>query len=324
MNGKIRRNYLILILLLLIIVIGGLILSLRSQSTQFDQAQDERKILHLAKLDRLVDTPSELLVSNNIEKNEAQSMPKLILGLPSSDWFTASNMQQIGFHLGITNKADLQNLDGKVIWQDGRKNLLINREIGTVILTSDLGEDNVSVSEEKLSLNQVKIKLNDFFVNTKLPATYFDFSDIQTEFMEIGSTGSLIPALAENAEYLKASVPVKVSGVTVTLPIENYIVINGQGDVVMFSFLIPNIQQEGEDYPLISYAEAQNLYQDGVGVVVKSSEDQLSKINADKFNPGYYINLGDFYAVRQQRLLVPVFIFSGPEGSVAILAENTQ
>ena len=117
-------------------------------------------------------------------------------------------------------------------------------------------------------------------------------------------------------------IPYEIVTVPVVLPIESYIVIDGDGKIRLMNLLIPNIMQTDQMLILDNWGKAENAVKTGQGAVIEFRNTSQTDFVATASYPAYYVNQNLYYQIDRQRVLDVVYVFEGEMGRVAVKATS--
>lgn len=319
-----------LMAILLLILVGILVLGGgRTEETEQEIAQISAG--NRDKIDSISDQDVDLVLVDNLSETKVYKMPELALALPDQLWFSQEIMQIIGFNLGLTSKATVENLGQQYVWQEGLKTLVISPGVGLIRLSTAFNLSEVGLPEATPTQAMAQSALDSFLSRSGLATTFYDLGNLVYSYLDMGAEGVPGPPLGDEGLLLRVDIPYMVSGVPMVLPVESYAIIDGEGAIRVLSLLTPNVKETGQMVTLGDPDRARQRVQAGAGILIERSLSALvpdstglvsDKLLIDRLFPAYYINMKEFYSMGTRRILRPVYIFKGDQGKVAVLANN--
>jgi len=320
-------------ILLGVVLVAGVYLVARGwifPDSEYSRQLEERQAV-MDKLRTSVDTsvlqnPEFAVAEEVVIEREISRMPEFSLALADVGLLTNERMQAVGVALGFDDQAKVSRLGSQLIWTQDNRRVSIDTQMGTVDFTTAFNISDANLPDAVPTQDQARQALVEFLSKTGLPDVYLDLGRLEFEYLEIDSGGILAPVSPTGSDagltgpLLKAQVPYVVSDVQVVLPVESYILVDGNGIVRALSLLLPNIKQEDRVLRVMSWENAKQQLEAGVGVVIEIDDQTASQLRVDRLSVAYYLNSSGFYTLDQKRILTPVYVFAGEGGKVAVLA----
>jgi len=283
---------------------------------------------HQAKLDYVVPIETlELAAADNLETVEVSQMPELSLALPEQEWFETQVLRVSGQVLGLTNKASVENRGSLYVWQEGDKNLTISPTIGLIRFSTAFNLEETVLPSSSPSPDLARVAVENFLTRTGLPATFYDLENSAYTYLNLDSENIPTPVSGSDGELLRMDIAFSVSGVPMFLPVQSFVVVDGEGTIRLLALLVPNVRETGRTITLHGANRARDRLEAGVGVVIDSSSvsdgaqsGSLEPFLIERVSPAYYIGNREFYSLGTRRVLTPVYVFGGEQGKVAVLA----
>ena len=319
-NWRSKKVWGIIVLLVLLLLIGGWVWWKMQQHTETEQ-----RVANVSgDFDKAVNQSVGLEFKSGMTTFDVRKMPEYLLGLPKAEWFTPTAMQVIGFNLGLDDKSSVMTQGSQYLWQQDLRMLTIDTRLGSINFTTSFNLGDVNLPGGAPTEEQAVASVKKFLEVTKLPGDFYDYDGATSSYLLVNPGGELDQAINQTGPLLMVHIPLKASGVPVILPIENYVMIDAEGKIRVLSLFIPNLRAEESLINVVNINTARDRLDKGRGAVIESTAADVSKITVENISPAYYLTLREFYAIKEKRDLKPVYLFSGPEGKVAVNASVNE
>ncbi len=273
-------------------------------------------------VDALNTVPVDVNLEKDVDKFEVYKMPMFALSLPDANLFSDVTAQFVAHALGFTPKAQVMNSGDFAGYKEDVKTLTFDRKLGQVNYSTILSIVNKAIPKSEASHKDVQSAVKKFFENSKLPTTFFDLENLEYQSMVMDSVGVLSPAVLTSGRLTKVVIPYQVSGVRILLPIESYMVVDGNGTIRLMTLFFPNITLTDKMYTLMSWSSAKKIAQSGGAAVISYAANSTKDFSIEKSYAAYYINQREFYSIDKRRILKPIYVFEGDGGVLAVPAEK--
>ncbi|MCA9391741.1 hypothetical protein KC614_00865 [candidate division WWE3 bacterium] len=264
----------------------------------------------------------DVKVDSGVSTKVVSKMPEIALGHPVDNWFDSSRQVLIADALGFSSKAVVLPSSTNPAWLEDVRSLYIAKDIGEINFSTafnlDSNIDHTNVPSQQIAVNA----LNNFFTKTQLPITGMNLDAVTAEYYYLDSTDTVTKVTSGTGPLIRLTIPFEIAGVPVIMPIESYVYVDGTGTIKLMSLFIPNFEQTNPEMDVLSFASAQQKFQNGEFSVVKMRDDPSTQWLIDSIYPAYYINQKDFYTLSKTRTLSPVYIFSSGDTTVAVEAAD--
>ncbi len=317
---KLKREEKIAAVVIGLVVVIGLIWALNGQVGVSKKAPVSQGTYVV--VDSINKDPVPIEVGGDVKKTEVYKIPETILALPRAEWFTPARMQIIGATLGLTSKATVENIGEQVFWQEDEKTLVIDPQIGTITFSSAFNLYDINLPTTQPSAEQARQSLADFLEQTQLPSGHYMLDELEYEYYEYTPEVGVGPSVTGAGPLMKAIIPLKITGLRLFVPVENYVVIDGEGTIRMLSLLVPHVKQTDRQVTMISWNEAKQRIGRGEAGVISAPGGNWENFSVESSYPAYYLNLKDFYSLSKRRVFTPVYVFEGPQGRAVVVAQD--
>lgn len=320
--------------LLVVLIIYLIVRLFPTEDSEYSRQLQERQAA-LSRLKTNVDSSVQRNPDINVADDigisqEVSQMPEFSLALAEADWFNTERMQAVGVELGFNDQASVSQLGSQLVWTQGVRTVSIDSQLGLINFTTAFNLGGEELPNQVPTEDVARQALTGFLDKTQLPSYYLDLENLSFEYMELDPTGVIAPSItgqglpseasAKEGLLIKVSIPYAVSGVQIILPIENYAIVDSEGVIRSLSLLLLNLKQEDQVLRVVSWEKARQQLEDGIGVVIDVEDQIEDQLRVDSLSVAYYLNTSTFYGVEKKRVLVPVYVFSGEDGKVAVLA----
>jgi len=260
-------------------------------------------------------------VAKDAQKQQVESMPEIAIGVPKIEWFSDDKLRILATSLGFTKDATVQSFGNQYYWHEGVLTLSVDARLGIVTFSTSFNVNNVSSGLGIPTTDQARTAFLGLLAKLEIPTEYYDLSQGTTEYVKPDDTGLISSTSETNGSLLMYNVLYRIKGYETYLPVESYVTIDSSGKIVSCSFLFINAVITGKTIPVMSQQEAQSQLSYG-GIVIEKSVATVSAITATQVYPAYYLGQTDLYRIGDQRVLIPVYLFSDDSGSVAVSAKK--
>ncbi len=260
-------------------------------------------------------------VAKDAQKQQVESMPEIAIGVPKIEWFSDDKLRILATSLGFTKDATVQSFGNQYYWHEGVLTLSVDARLGIVTFSTSFNVNNVSSGLGIPTTDQARTAFLGLLAKLEIPTEYYDLSQGTTEYVKPDDTGLISSTSETNGSLLKYNVMYRIQGYEAYLPVETYVIVDPNGKIVSCSLLLINAVVTGKTVPMVSQQTAQSHIDLG-GVVIKKNVSSVSTISATHVYPGYYLGQTELYKIGEQRLLIPVYLFTDSSGTVAVSAQK--
>ncbi len=306
-----------------IILLALLLLILLLSNLSGKQAITPTSTIPVSTIDAINDLPVEVDIDNAIETREVYKMPQFILSLPEAEWFTDYKMQMIAGALGFQSNSTVMNLGTQGAWQDseGITQVLIDPKMGEINFSTAFNMADITLPETVPTQEMAIAALEKFFEITQLPKNNFNFEKATYTHMFL-EEGIPVISLIGSGTLLQMHIPYEIVTVPVLLPVESYIVVDGEGKIRLMNLLVPNIVQTDQMLVLDNWRKAEDAVTSSQGAVIEFKNTSQTEFIATTSYPAYYINQNLYYQIDRQRIFSVVYVFEGEMGKIAVKATS--
>lgn len=330
MMNQLKRIRIWVLLVLLAAILGVVILITENRPTRVGSGISLNTLQN-------IDTVNNMGIDAAVDITESESVsqsPQFLLGQTSASLFTNAVLQAIATELGFTENAEVDGINTVYIWVEGAKNLSVDIQTGTISFSTAFNLENVQLPGSPPTEQMARTALETFLQQTQLPTDYLDIENIEFEYMLVDDRGRVTPVLSGTGPLLKANIAYQVVDRELVLPIESYIIVDGDGVIRLMSFYTPNIIQATETLNIISWQEAKILAERGDASLIDvddptsleyrppESDITVLQIDFTESSFGYYMNQSTFYSQTGRKEIIPVYFFGGSDGRAAVVAER--
>ena len=317
---KALTSFIKLVILVIVAIVLGIQLASMTDRGTPTTIEDSDAIPVAGVVDLIAGIPVNVNIASAVEKEEVYKMPEFVLSAPESEWFSNVRMQMIGKELGLTNRAAVKNFGSQAVWQEGNKMLMISPRIGQIDFSTAFNFGTVELPSTNPTSEKAGQAVKEFLTNAQIPQQFLDLDNLQYEYMYVDEMGSMSSSITQTGDLIKVTIPYSIVGVRVLLPIDSYVLVDGDGKIQILSLLLPNIKQTDQMLTLINWSKARDKLQKGEGGLISGQVSDTLMV--DSSYPAYYLRQSDFYKFDQRRYFIPVYIFEGDNNQAVVLASQ--